>query len=144
MPSIAKTIGLAGLSAGVETGVKKLFGKGQTGGFFIKPEMFNYLLPYQHLLTNPQKMDLAKAVQMNSQFHIRQTKTQSGGFLGALLGSIGVPLALNVIKSLTGKGAPQIGAPLPPPKSGKGHQLIQPSPPFVGTWDQIHGRGKKK
>ena len=105
--------------------------------------MFNYLLPYQHLLTNPQKMDLAKAIQMNSQFHIKPTKTQSGGFLGALLASIGVPLALNVIKSLTGKGVPRIGAPLFPPKSGKGHQLIQPSPPFVGTWDQIHGKGKK-
>ena len=71
------------------------------------------------------------------------TKTQSGGFLGTLLASIGIPL---VLKALTGKGAPQIGTPKPP-KGGKGAPRMgvwQP-PPFIGSWPKTQaGMGKKK
>ena len=43
LPTIAKTIGLAGLWGGVETGCKKLLGRGQTGGFFIPSENLSSL-----------------------------------------------------------------------------------------------------
>ena len=73
---------------------------------------------------------------------MKPTKTQSGGFLGTLLASIGIPL---VLKALTGRGAPKIGLP-PNPQGGRGAPrigLYQP-PPFIGTWGNQVGKGKKK
>ena len=64
--------------------------------------------------------------------------------LGTLLASIGLPLAIEAIKKITGKGAPRMGSDF-----RKGHGaprlgMYQP-PPFIGTWDQIRkGGGKKK
>ena len=73
---------------------------------------------------------------------MKPTKTQSGGFLGTLLASIGIPL---VLKALTGRGAPKIGLP-PNPKGGKGAPRIgvYQTPPFIGTWGNQVGKGKKK
>ena len=59
------------------------------------------LVAYKHLLTTGQKKDILKSLQTGNGLVIRPTKTQSGGFLGTLLASIGVPLLLN---ALTGKG----------------------------------------
>ena len=80
LQSIAKTIGFAGLSAGVETGVKRLFGKGQTGGFFIPHENLNKLLPYMKLLTTKRMKDLIQASQGGSGLHIKPAPSQRGGF----------------------------------------------------------------
>jgi len=69
---------------------------------------------------------------------------QYGGFLG-MLASIGVPLALDLVRKIIGKGMPtqppprsrqRRTPPLPPPPKGKGMQ-IQP-PPFFGTWDDYY------
>ena len=83
------------------------------------------------------------------QIVIKPTKTQSGGFLGTLLASIGVPLLLN---ALTGKGlqvdnkrlrrsvnvhVPKIN------KNTKDGGLVYRSPPFIGTWDNPMGMGVK-
>ena len=66
---------------------------------------------------------------------------QYGGFLG-MLASIGVPLAIDLVRKIIGKGLqtqpprsrPRRSPPLPPPpKKGEGMQ-IRP-PPFFGTWD---------
>ena len=62
---------------------------------------------------------------------------QYGGFLG-MLASIGVPLALDLVRKIIGKG---MQTQPPPPRTrrspgipkGKGMQ-IQP-PPFYGTWE---------
>ena len=82
---------------------------------------------------------------------MKPTKTQSGGFLGTLLASIGIPL---VLKALTGRGLHveqsrprrSISVYVPPKKSGGKHKMMpyQP-PPFIGSWgsNQI-GLGKKK
>ena len=68
---------------------------------------------------------------------------QYGGFLG-MLASIGVPLALDLVRKIIGKGMQtqppppprtRRSPPIPPPK-GKGMQ-IQP-PPFFGTWDDYY------
>ena len=73
---------------------------------------------------------------------MKPTKTQSGAFLGTLLASIGIPL---VLKALTGRGAPKIRLP-PNPKGGKRAPRIgvYQTPPFIGTWSNQVGKGKKK
>ena len=82
------------------------------------------------------------ALQSGSGVVVKPTKTQSGGFLGTLLASIGIPL---VLKALTGREAPKIGLP-PNLQGGKGAPrmgVYQPSP-FIGTWENKVGKGKKK
>lgn len=59
------------------------------------------MIAYKHLLTAKQKQQILGALQTENGVVIKPTKTQSGGFLGTLLASIGVPLLLN---ALTGKG----------------------------------------
>ena len=72
-------------------------------------------------------------------------KTQSGGFLGTLLASIDIPLAIEAIKRITGKGAPRIGS---KGKGGKGAPRIgayRPPPPFYESWsNDTIGMGIKK
>ena len=66
---------------------------------------------------------------------------QYGGFLG-MLASIGVPLALDLVRKIIGKGLQtqpprsrqRRAPPLPPPPEKGGGMQIQP-PPFFGTWD---------
>lgn len=59
------------------------------------------MIAYKHLLTAKQKQQILGTLQTENGVVIKPTKTQSGGFLGTLLASIGVPLLLN---ALTGKG----------------------------------------
>ena len=147
-PTIAKTLGLSALAgaagaAGSQV-VKKIAGKGiKTGGFLIPQNKIDKLIANKHLLSAKQKKDILDALQSGSGVVIKPTKTQSGGWLGTLLASIGIPM---VLKALTGKGAPQIGTPKPP-KGGKGAPrmgVLQP-PPFIGSWPKTQaGMGKKK
>ena len=147
-PTIAKTMGLAALAGAASTGasqiVKKISGKGaQTGGFLIPQNKIDKLIANKHLLSKKQKEDILAALQSGSGVIVKPTKTQSGGFLGTLLANIGIPM---VLKALTGKSAPKIGsAPKPPPR-GRGAPRIGPwqPPPFIGTWDNQVGMGKRK
>ena len=147
-PTIAKTMGLAALAGAASTGasqvVKKIAGKGvQRGGFLIPQNKIDKLIANKHLLSKKQKEDILAALQTGGLVVIKPTKTQSGGFLGTLLASIGIPM---VLKALTGKGAPKIGIPPKNPQGGRGAPrmgLWQP-PPFIGTWDKQVGMGKKK
>ena len=116
-------------------GMDKIFGKGMTGGFLIPQNKVDQLIQYKHLLTNKQKEQILAAIQSGGQVVINPTKTQSGGFLGTLLGSIGIPLALELGSKLFGKGISTMP---------RGHGLAtmpKPPPPFYGNWE---GRGKKK
>ena len=158
-PTIAKTIGLSALAGAASEGasqiVKKISGKGvQTGGFLIPQNKIDQLITYKHLLTTKQKKDILNALQTGSGVHIKPTKVQTGGFLGTLLASIGVPLAIEAIKKMTGKGAPQMGQPKQrPPRSipkpttvnNQDGGLLIPTyrtPPFYGNWpDQTLGMG---
>ena len=155
-PTIAKTIGLSALaglaSEGASQIVKKISGKGlQTGGFLIPQNKINQLIAYKHLLTTKRKQDILNALQTGSGVHIKPTKVQTGGFLGTLLASIGVPLAIEAIKKMTGKGAPQMGRPKQrPPRSipeqdGGLMTNTYRTPPFYGNWpDDTIGMGNKK
>ena len=155
-PTLAKTIGLSALAGAASEGasqiVKKISGKGvQTGGFLIPQNKIDQLIAHKHLLTTKQKKDILNALQTGSGVHIKPTKVQTGGFLGTLLASIGVPLAIEAIKKMTGSGAPQMGQPKQRPQPINDNQdggLLVPtwrSPPFFGSWPNgTIGMGAKK
>ena len=116
-------------------GVDKIFGKGMNGGFLIPQNKIDQLIKYKDWLTKKQKEQILSAVQSGGQVVINPTVKQRGGFLGSLLASIGIPLALEMGSKLFGKG-------LTAPRKGEGLMTMpKPPPPFYGTWE---GRGKKK
>ena len=165
-PTLAKTLGLSALaglaSEGASQVVKKISGSGQVGGFLIPQNKIQKLIENKHLLTNKQKQDILTALQSGGQVVVKPTKKQSGGLLGTMLASIGIPLVLEMAKNLfgkggagtprlgrpKGKGAPRIGR--PKGKGGAGAPNLgtpfQRPPPIVGNWEQATswGRGAKK
>ena len=91
------------------------------------------------------------ALQTGSGVHIKPTKTQLGNGLGTILASIGIPLTIEMVEKITGKGAPLLGKSTRSiPKTSQGGTgaprlgIHQPPPPFIGTWEQMRGGGKKK
>ena len=148
-PTLGKTLGLSALaglaSEGASQIVKKISGNGiQSGGFIIPQNKINQLIAYKHLLTNKQKQDILNSLQSGGQLVVKPTKSQYGGFLGTLLASIGLPLAIEAIKKITGKGAPRMGSELMEGHGAPRLGMYQP-PPFIGTWEQARkGGGKKK
>ena len=170
-PTIGKTLGLSALaglaSEGASQIVKKISGSGtkkgqkSTSTFKIKFNDIEKLIPHEQELNKKQKQDILKALKKGNDVVIKTTKTQTGGLLGTLLASIGIPLAVEAIKKLTGsgtsgKGAPRIG----PYVKGKGAprvgsyieggraprigapnlgSIYQRPPPFIGTWEQAMG-----
>ena len=171
--TLAKTLGLSALAGAASEGASQIVKK-ISGGFLIPQNKINQLITYKHLLTDKQKRDILNALQTGSGVHIKPTKVQQGGFLGTLLASVGIPLALEAIKKMTGKGqrqsrssaptgagAPQMGLPkqrlprsipnkpTPTKNNNQDGGLVSPynyrSPPFIGSWpDQTIGMGKKK
>ena len=147
-PTLGKTLGLSALaglaSEGASQVVKKIAGKGvQSGGFLIPQNKIDQLIAYKHLLTDKQKRDILNSVQSGGQLVMKPTKSQYGGFLGTLLASIGIPLAVEAIKKITG-GAPRMGSDLMKGHGAPRIGMYQP-PPFIGTWEQARkGGGKKK
>ena len=148
-PTLGKTLGLSALaglaSEGASQVVKKISGNGiQSGGFLIPQNKIDQLIAYKHLLTNKQKKDILNSLQSGGQLVVKPTKSQYGGFLGTLLASIGLPLAIEAIKKITGKGAPRMGSDLIKGHGAPRMGIYQP-PPFIGTWEQVRkGGGKKK
>ena len=155
-PTLAKTLGLSALaglaSEGASQVVKKISG---TGGFLIPQNKIQKLIDNKHLLTNKQKQDILTALQSGGQVVVKPSKKQSGGLLGTMLASIGIPLVLEMAKNLFGKGAPRMGKPkgkgaprVGRPKGGKGAPRLggpfQRPPPIVGNWGKTVGMGKKK
>ena len=142
-PTLGKTLGLSALaglaSEGASQVVKKI-----SGGFLIPQNKIDQLIAYKHLLTNKQKKDILNSLQSGGQLVVKPTKSQYGGFLGTLLASIGLPLAIEAIKKITGKGAPRMGSDLIKGHGAPRLGMYQP-PPFIGTWEQVRkGGGKKK
>ena len=130
----------------MEENSKKTITGGQVVGFLIPQNKIDQLIAYKHLLSAKQKQDIVNALQTGSGARIKPTKTQLGNGFGTILASIGIPLAIELAKKITGKGAPRLGR-----STGKqdGHGALrlgvyQPPPPFVGTWEQMRGGGKKK
>ena len=105
-PTIGKTLGLSALaglaSEGASQVVKKI-----SGGFLIPNDKINQLIAYKHLLTDKQKRDILNSFQSGGKLVLVPTKSQSGGFLGTLLASIGLPIAIEAIKKITGVEHPE-------------------------------------
>ena len=117
-------------------GIDKIFGKGQSGGFLIPQNKIDQLIQYKDWLTKKQKEQILSALYSGGQIVVNPTVKQRGGFLGSLLASIGIPLALEMGSKLFGKGLTL------PRKAGQGLMTMpKPPPPFYGNWE---GRGKKK
>ena len=63
---------------------------------------------------------------------VRGGVAQYGGFLG-MLASIGVPLTIDLVKKILGKGLqtqpprPRRSPPRPPPPKGRGMQMLPPT-----------------
>ena len=111
------------------------------------------LIANKHLPSKKQKEEIVAALQSGSSVFVKPTLKQSGGFLGTLLASIGIPM---VLKALTGSGLhveksrPKRSIPVyVPPKRGKGKNssmMLMPyqPPPFFGSWENQIGLGTKK
>ena len=84
----------AGLSFGAEKVVKKIFGKG-----FGSKEI--ELCKLTHIMNPAQKKEVERY--LVGQGVVRGGAAQYGGFLG-MLASIGVPLAIDLVKKIIGKG----------------------------------------
>ena len=158
---VAPALATGALQALGSLGINKIFGKGQSGGFLIPQDKINQLIQYKDLLTKKQKEQIVSAIHTGGQLIVKPTKTQSAGFLGTLLASIGVPLLLN---ALTGKGlqvdkkrskrsvnvhVPKLQNNKSTSSSTKDGGLVLPMmeyrpPPFIGTWDNPIGMGVKK
>ena len=132
-------------------GIQRLFSKKQKGGFLIPQSKIDQLIKHKSLLTKKQKEEIVSALQTGGEVVIKPTKTQSGGFLGTLLASIGIPMLMN---ALTGRGlhveksTPRRSMPVyvPPQKDGGNHKMMMPyqPPPFIGSWENPIGLGMKK
>ena len=142
-PTLGKTLGLSALAGLAPEGASQVVKK-ITGGFLIPNDKINQLIAYKHLLTDKQKRDILNSVQSGGKLVLKPTKSQYGGFLGTLLASIGIPLAVEAIKKITG-GAPRMGSDHIQGNGSPRIGMYQPPPPFVGTWEQARkGGGKKK
>ena len=155
LPMATKAVGplaTGALSGLANVGVNKIFGRGQVGGFLIpQNEIADQLIKYKDWLTEAQKKQIVNAIHTGGQIVIKPTKAQSGGFLGSLLASIGIPMVLNALmgkglqvdKSRSKRSVPVFV----PNTTKKDGGLVLPvnyrRPPFFGTWDQ-YGKGKKK
>ena len=90
---------LPGLALGATTGLASNVVK------YLVRDLYKFtptiIYNYAELLTPAQKTNLTKSLKTGSGMQITPTRTQSGGFLGTLLASIGIPM---VLKALTGTG----------------------------------------
>ena len=75
-------------------------------GFLIPQNKIDQLIKHKNWLTKGQKEQILSAVQSGGEVVINPTVKQRGGFLGSLLASIRIPLALEMGSKLFGKGLP--------------------------------------
>ena len=136
-PAVGKTLGLSALARAASEGasqiIKKITGRHL---FRIPNENLFMLAQLSHLLTPKQKRDLAAAHRLMRDMDFRVTQKQVGNGIGSILATIGIPLAIDAIKSLTGGAAVRMGN----SRGGASPRIGRP-PPFIGNWE---GGGKLK
>ena len=96
--------------------------------------MIEKLIPYEKLLSAKQKRDILTVLQNKTKLFFKPAQKQTGGALGAILASIGIPLVIEAGKELYKKikGKNNTGVERPPILKKKGG-LNYPGipPPFV-------------
>ena len=129
-------------------GIDKIFGKGTN----IPKKLFPMLLMIVNELTSPQIDQINRVMQTGERLVIKPTRKQvEGGFLGTLA-SIGIPIAMELVSKMFGKGLQVDKTPPPPPPNPysnvylpqSGGQFPMYPPPFYGNWGETIGMGKKK
>ena len=128
-------------------GIDKIFGKG-----INIPKKFFPMLPYiVNELTQSQIDQINQVAKTGGRLVIKPTRKQvEGGFLGTLA-SIGIPIAIELVSKMFGKGLQVDKIPPPPPPNPysnvylpqSGGQFPMYPPPFYGNWGETIGMGKK-
>ena len=143
----APALATGALSFAGEKLLKKIMGSGIT-----IPKKFYTFLPMLKPELLKSQIDLINKLSGSGKpVKIKLTPEQiHGGMLGTLA-SIGIPMAISMVSKLFGSGL-QVDGQLPSntknvyvQKGGK-HHYLNPyqSPPFIGSWGDIYGNGKKK
>ena len=126
-------------------GVDKIFGN----GMHIPNQFFPMLPSIASVFTPKQIEKINKVMQTGGRLVIKPTRKQiDGGFLGALASS-GVPLAIELVSKIFGKGLQVDKTPPPPPPSPYSNVYLPQSggkypTPFYGNWNENIGMGKTK
>ena len=110
----------------------------------------SFLLPYiVNELTSSQIDQINRVSQTGGRLVIKPTRKQvEGGFLGTLA-SIGIPIAIELVSKMIGKGLQVDKIPPPPPPTPSGYntyyggQFPMYPPPVYGNWGETIGMGKK-
>ena len=137
LPGLAQGVGSALASLGID----KLFG----GSIYLEPENLPYIKPYLNQFTPEQLTAIHDASQSGRGLQIDLSpEQQTGGFLGALLGAIGIPL---VVKALTGSNLDGEGLQIRcggGAQKGKGLRILTPQSTQEHFERQIMLANKKK
>ena len=128
-------------------GIDKIFGK----GMHIPKKFFPMLPTVVNSFTQPQIDQINRVMQNGGRLVIKPTRKQiDGGFLSALA-SIGIPIAIELVSNMFGKGLQVDKTPPPPPPNPFSNVYLPQSggkfpmypPPVYGNWGETIGMGKK-
>ena len=140
-PTIGKTLGLSALAGAASEGASQIIKKITGGQLFQVPNKNLYKLAMlSHLLTPKQRNDLAQAHNLAQDMLFKITQKQVGNGIGTVLASTGIPLVLDALKGLTGRGVGRGGPRIGSSRGGAAAQIGAP-PPFLGSWGK-GGKGK--
>ena len=138
-PTIGKTLGLSALAGAASEGASQIIKKITGGQLFQVPNKNLYKLAMlSHLLTPKQRNDVATAHNLAQDMLFKITQKKVGNGIGSVLASIGIPIVLDALKGLTGRGAPRMGRGRKRKRGGAAARIGAP-PPFLGSW----GAGRK-
>ena len=145
----APALATGAISALGSLGIDKIFGK----GMHIPKNFFPMLPSIVNEFTQSQIDQINRVMQTGGRLVIKPTRKQiDGGFLGALA-SIGIPIAIELVSKMFGKGLQVDKTPPPPPPNPysnanvflpqSGGKFPMYPPPVYGNWNETIGMGKK-
>ena len=135
------------VSAMGSLGIDKIFGQ----GMHIPKKFFPMLPRIVNELTQSQIDEINRVVQTGGRLVIKPTRKQiNGGFLN-VLASLGIPIAIELVSKMFGKGLQVDKTPPPPPPNPYSNVYLPQSggkfpmypPPVYGNWGETIGMGKK-
>ena len=138
------TLATGAVSALGSLGIDKIFGK----GMHIPKKFFPMLPTIVNSFSQPQIDQINRVMQNGGRLVIKPTRKQiDGGFLRALA-SIGIPIAIELVSKMFGKGLQVDKTPPPNPFSNvylpqSGGKFPMYPPPAYGNWGETIGMGKK-
>ena len=147
MSKAVPALATGAVSALGSLGIDKIFGK----GMHIPKKIFPMLPTIVNSFTQPQIDQINRVMQNGGRLVIKPTRKQiDGGFLSALA-SIGIPIAIELVSKMFGKGLQVDKIPPPPPPNPfsnvyipqLGGQFPMYPPPFYGNWGETIVMGKK-